>query len=70
MEGAVSKMFYKYGKRDMELSETITKNNLPDSFEAFYQDQHMDNTMKCKLDHLVIKKPDMNMSSSILELAG
>jgi hypothetical protein len=48
MEGAVSKMFYKYGKRDMELTETITKNNLPDSFEAFYQHKHMDNTMKCK----------------------
>jgi len=34
-EGAVSKMFYKYGKRDMELTETITRDNLPDSFEAF-----------------------------------
>jgi len=47
-EGAVSKMFYKYGKQDMELIETIAKNNLPDSFEAFYHHKHMDNTMKCK----------------------
>lgn len=45
--GAVSKMYYKYGKRDMELTESITKNNLPDSFEAFYHHKHMDNTMKC-----------------------
>ena len=36
------------GNRDMVLTETITKNNLPDSFEAFYHHQHMDNTMKCK----------------------
>ncbi|HYX08061.1 MAG TPA: SRPBCC family protein, partial [Bacteroidales bacterium] len=47
-EGAVSKMYYKYGKRDMELIETITKNNLPNSFDAFYHHKHMDNTMKCK----------------------
>ena len=46
-EGAVSKMYYKYGKRDMELTETITANRLPDSFEATYHHKHMDNTMKC-----------------------
>ena len=46
-EGAVSKMYYKYGKRDMELTETVTANQLPDSFEAFYHHKHMDNTMKC-----------------------
>lgn len=45
--GAISKMFYKYGKRDMELTETITTNNLPDLFEASYHHIHMDNTMKC-----------------------
>ena len=47
-EGAISKMYYKLGKRDMELTETITKNRLPDSFEAFYHHKHMDNTMKCR----------------------
>ena len=46
-DGAVSKMYYKYGKRDMELTETITENRLPDSFEASYHHKHMDNTMKC-----------------------
>ncbi|MBQ4822107.1 SRPBCC family protein [Aquimarina sp. MMG016] len=45
--GAKSKMYYKYGKRDMILTEIITKNNLPDSFEASYYHKHMDNTMKC-----------------------
>ena len=45
--GAVSKMYYKYGKRDMELRETITANRLPDSYEATYHHDHMDNTMKC-----------------------
>lgn len=46
-DGAVSNMYYKFGKRDMKLVETITKNRLPESFEAFYHHPHMDNTMKC-----------------------
>ena len=46
-DGAVSKMYYKYGKRDMELIETITANRLPDSFESSYHHKHMDNTMSC-----------------------
>ncbi len=45
--GAKSKMYYKYGNRDMILIEIITKNNLPDSFEANYYHKHMENTMKC-----------------------
>ena len=47
-DGAVSKLYYKYGKRDMELTETITANRLPESFEASYHHKHMDNTMKCQ----------------------
>ncbi len=46
-DGAVSRMYYRYGKRDMELTETITANRLPDSFESVYHHKHMDNTMKC-----------------------
>lgn len=46
-EGAVSKMYYAQGKREMELTETIISNHLPDSFEAHYHHKHMDNTMKC-----------------------
>ena len=45
--GTISKMYYKYGKRDMILTETILKNNLPASFEAFYHHKHMDNTFNC-----------------------
>ena len=45
--GAVSKMYYKHGKNEMELTETITKNDLPYTFEASFHHKHMDNTMKC-----------------------
>jgi hypothetical protein len=54
--GAVSKMFYKHGKHDMELIETITKNELPHSFEASFHHIHMDNTMKCNFVALGEKK--------------
>ena len=46
--GAVSRMYYNYGKRDMVLTETVSSNRLPDSFEAHYHHQHMDNTMLCR----------------------
>ena len=46
-DGSISKLFYKMGKREMELTETIIANRLPDTFEAFYHHKHMDNTMKC-----------------------
>jgi len=46
-DGTVSKMFYKQGKRDMELTETVIANRLPESFEASYHHIHMDNLMKC-----------------------
>ncbi|MDH7447168.1 SRPBCC family protein [Aquimarina sp. 2201CG14-23] len=46
-DGAVSKMYYTHGSHEMELTETITVNNLPDTFEAHYHHIHMDNTMKC-----------------------
>ena len=46
-DGAISKMFYKYGNRDMELTETIIANRLPESFESSYHHKHMDNFMRC-----------------------
>ena len=49
-EGAISKMYYQMGKREMELTETITSNQLPHSFEGFYHHLHMDNTMKVKFE--------------------
>ena len=46
-DGAISKMYYQQGKHEMEITETIIANNLPDTFEGFYHHKHMDNTMKC-----------------------
>ena len=51
-DGAISKMYYQYGKNEMELTETITANRLPESFEAFYHHKHMDNTMECTFEWL------------------
>lgn len=45
--GAVSKMYYDDGKHQMELTETINNNQLPELFEATYYHKAMDNTMKC-----------------------
>lgn len=47
-EGAVSTMMYQYGKRDMELTETIITNQLPELFVGHYHHKHMDNYMRCK----------------------
>jgi hypothetical protein len=35
--GAKSKLKYKMGKRDVEMIETITHNNLPHEFQAIYE---------------------------------
>lgn len=45
-EKAVSKLYYKNGKRKIELTETILENNLPESFKAFYFHTHTENTMQ------------------------
>jgi uncharacterized membrane protein len=45
--GAISKMYYKMGKGEMQLTETILSNNLPESFSSKYHHKHTDNTMKC-----------------------
>lgn len=50
--GAVSKIYYKHGKNEMELTETVTKNDLPHTFEASFCHIHMDNTMKCNFTAL------------------
>lgn len=46
-DGAKSRMYYQHGKREMILEETIVANRLPETFEAFYHHEQMDNTMKC-----------------------
>ncbi len=45
--GTVSKMYYKNGGQEMEITETIVVNNLPEEFLGEYHHEHMDNTMKC-----------------------
>lgn len=45
-DGAVSKLHYSYRGREMELTETVVANRLPDSFEAHYHHTHMDNTLE------------------------
>ena len=45
-ENTVSKMYYKMGKGEMELTETILKNDLPNVFLAQYHHKHTDNTME------------------------
>jgi len=45
-ENTISKLYYKQGKREMELTETIQVNKLPDEFMAQYHHKFTDNTMK------------------------
>ena len=45
-KGAISKIYYKIGKGEMLLTETILKNELPNSFLAFYHHKHTENTMQ------------------------
>ncbi len=51
-KGSVSMLYYVINNRPLELKETIVENNLPDTFEAFYEHKHMDNTMKCSFSEL------------------
>ena len=44
-EKTVSKLYYKMGKGEMKLTETILKNDLPNMFSAFYFHKHTENTM-------------------------
>ncbi len=51
-KGSVSNLYYLMNNRPLELKETIIENNLPETFEAFYEHKHMDNTMKCSFSEL------------------
>lgn len=61
--GAVSIMLYKMGKGQMELTETIIENKLPDTFFANYHHKHMDNTMFCKFTEI-----DSNKTQYVSEI--
>ena len=55
-EGAISNIWYGEGKRQMELRETILKNDLPHEFVGEYHHQHMDNTMRSTFTEIDPKK--------------
>jgi uncharacterized membrane protein len=40
-EGAVSRLKYKMGSREIEMTETITKRNLPEEFTGIYETKGM-----------------------------
>lgn len=42
-DGAKSKLKYKAGKRDIEMTETILKNGLPDTFDSVYETKNVYN---------------------------
>ncbi len=43
--GSTANIYFKFGKGEMELTETILSNKLPDSFSGEYVHKHMTNTM-------------------------
>lgn len=45
-EGAKSKLFFKMGKRDIEMIETIIKRNLPEEFSGTYEAKGVFNIVK------------------------
>ena len=62
-EGAISKMYYKMGKGEMVLTETIIENKLPNYFLAQYHHKHTDNTMKTMFSE--VDGNSTNMTSEI-----
>ncbi len=61
---AVSKMYYRQGKGEMEITETITSNDLPHTFAGSYHHKHMDNTMIC---HFTVLTPSQTRYDSEIE---
>ena len=45
-EGAKSKLYYELGRRKIEMTETITKRNLPDEFHGVYEMQGVWNSFE------------------------
>ena len=45
-ELSISKLYYQMGKGEMELTETVLENSLPEVFMGQYHHKHMDNTMR------------------------
>ena len=69
-DGTVSKMYYRQGKGEMELTETITANRLPDSFAAEYHHKAMDNTMVARFEELGPNRTRYHYEYEYTELRG
>lgn len=50
--GAKSRLFFKMGKREIEMTETITVKNLPDEFTGTYEAKGVFNIVKNKFKKL------------------
>lgn len=51
-EGAKSKLHYDTGKREVDMIETIIKNNLPEEMVATYETKGVTNTMSNKFESI------------------
>ena len=69
-DGTISKLYYKQGSGEMELTETITANHLPNSFEAFYHHKHMDNNLKCTFTALSDNQTRYETEGEYVEFRG
>ncbi len=68
-EGSKSKLKYKMGKREVEMIETITKNNLPDQFNCTYETKGAYNEISNKF--MPINENSTKwVSHNIFELSG
>ena len=62
-------MYDKHGKNQIELTEYITKNDLPHTFETNYHHIHMDNTKKCNfttISHKITRDIHTNTNTHVL----
>jgi len=55
-EGSKMRLKYKFGKRDMEMIETITRNNFPEEFHATYDTKGVHNIQENFFEELAEKK--------------
>ena len=69
-KGTKTRMLYKFGKSDMELIETIRRNDLPHFFEALYEHRHIDNTMLSALEDAGDDKTVYSTVVNYIEMKG
>lgn len=69
-EGAITKLYLSQGKSEMLLTETILKNELPDSFKGLYEHEHMVNTMTSEFISIEDKKTTYNAYIDYTQFMG